>query len=99
MPDVENISAVKYAKYEYVSMMSGSRMGVCSVNLVVNEAIMPNMMPISTPPMAVKKNEETPRAKSMGSIFSCPMPENPSNMRYKTFKSRMQFRIQMVLRH
>ena len=59
-------------------------MGVCSVKRVVNEARMPKMMPIRTPPKAVTKKEEAPKSKSSPIMFSWPILEKPSNMRYNT---------------
>ena len=66
-------------------MMSGSSTGVCPVNFVVNEAITPNIMPISVPPRATIRNEVAPSKKSVPMRFSLPIVENVSNILYNTF--------------
>ena len=54
--------------------------------LVVTDAIMPNIMPIITPPNATTKKEVTPRTTSTAMIFSWPISAKEAKSLYKTLK-------------
>ena len=60
-------------------------MGVFSVNLVATHAMMPNMIPIMTPPKATTKKDVTPSTISTAMMFSWPISAKDAKSRYKTF--------------
>ena len=61
-------------------------MGVCSVNLVVKQAMMPKIIPIRTPPKATIKKDVQPNTMSTGKILSVPISAKVSNKRYNTYE-------------
>ena len=70
-------------------MKRGSRTGAWSVYLVVKQPIIPNMMPIITPPKATTKKEVAPNKMSTGRMLSSPMSAKASNNLYNTLNKKV----------
>ena len=83
--EVDVASAVRYDKYANVIIINGSNTGVFSVNLVVIEAAIANIIPIITPPKATTRKEVAPKTMSTGKMFAEPISAKPANNLYRTF--------------